>query len=221
MVFSILRSAGALALLTLTTTNAFPTARQAPNYAPTLQSSTFTLVANVTSHDLSPSVNDWVVSSYHTGAGTGYAVLVAADQGGREFYVNGTAEEVRYNEASIASDGGSPPFPFGIVINEPANSVSINAGLGEKGVGLTRFPDPVPKLHGAPNGGWFACNSALPFGDAVQLFSLPLGDTAPEGCASVVLLPQCAADSGVEHPFTNIINCYEDVAGIDWTIYSA
>ncbi|RDW79596.1 hypothetical protein BP6252_04234 [Coleophoma cylindrospora] len=222
MAFSMFKSCTTLALTSLfLTSTAAPTTRQAPNYAPTSQSDTFKVIANVTGTDLPQSVNGWALTSYHLSAGAGYAVLVDPTTPSRDFYINGTASEVRFNSATVASDGGSPPFPWGMVVNSPANTVSINAGLGEQGLGLTIFPDPVPKLHGPASAGWYACDAALPSGDAVQLFSLPLGDTAPAGCAQVTLLPQCTEGDGVEHPFANTVNCYPDVAGIDWTVYSA
>jgi hypothetical protein len=60
----------------------------------------------------------------------------------------------------------------------------------------------------------------LPYGVAIQLFYSAAGDTIPEGCAIVNLLPQCSEGSGTEDPFGNTINCYPDVAAIDWTIYN-
>lgn len=45
-------------------------------------------------------------------------------------------------------------------------------------------------------------------------------ETTPEGCTDVTFLPQCVFNGTVEE-FGNTVNCYEDVAGIDWTVYSA
>jgi hypothetical protein len=78
-----------------------------PISPPWQQSKSFTLVANVTGADLTPSVQNYVLTSYHVGAGQARAVLVNGDTA-RLFYLNGTAEEVRYNRASVLSSGGTP-----------------------------------------------------------------------------------------------------------------
>ncbi|KAH8593033.1 hypothetical protein B0O99DRAFT_226815 [Bisporella sp. PMI_857] len=221
MVSSIFKAASALALLS--TASAAPTTRQVPNYPPTSLSSNFRLVANVTGADLSTPINDYVLTSYHTGAGTGYAVLVPATTPteGRIFYVNGTAEEVRYNNANLLSDSGVQLFPSGVSINADS-TISINAGAGQAGVGLKRFPVPVPELAYLGNGEFYACVKDLVFGPAVQLFYKSGTDVAtPAGCADVSLLPQCSEGSGAEDEFANTVNCYADVAGIDWSVYSA
>lgn len=82
--------------------------RQAPNYPPHSQSQSFNLIANVTCGDLSPSINSWILTSYHVGAGEAYAVLEQDYDVGRTFYVNGTAEEVRFNAGDLLSDEGTP-----------------------------------------------------------------------------------------------------------------
>jgi len=207
--------------------SAAPTAaRQAPNYPPTSLSDNFRLVANVTSSDLT--FNDYVLTSYHIGAGTAYAVLVpnTTFTTGRIFYLNGTAEEVRYHNADVLSDSGSDPlFPSGVIINGDG-TVSINAGLGEPGIGLTQFPDPISELSGKSAAGlageFYACQQELfPGANAVQLLFKELGVATPEGCSDVSLLAQCSEGSGLDHPNGNTVNCYADVAGIDWTVYSA
>ena len=98
--------------------------------------------------------------------------------------------------------------------------MSINAGLGEPGIRLTQFPDPTTELYGPQGGGFYACNNTLPYGSAIQLLFKGDGDLMPEGCADITLLPQCSEGSGLEHPFGNTVNCYADVADIDWTVYS-
>jgi hypothetical protein len=186
------------------------------------------LVVNVTSADLTPSIQNYVVSSYHTGAGQAAAVLTDPSVvAGRNFYVNGTAEDVYYRTSNILTDGGTPPFPSGLIV-QPDDSASnlalINAGLGTTGVGLTRFPVPVTTLEGpgyVPTTYYACVDETLPYGPAVGLYYAYSNDTLPEGCVPIVLLPQCAEDDGVEHEFGNTVTCYADVAGIDWTIYSA
>lgn len=101
--------------------------------------------------------------------------------------------------------------------------VHINAGLGEAGILLANFPNPIPYLSApgsASGGGYYACNNSLPFGPAVQLLYRYFEEITPEGCVDVTLLPQCVSNATVEE-FSNTVNCYADVAGIDWTVYSA
>jgi hypothetical protein len=211
--------ATALAILSATS-QAAPTS--APVFPPRSSSENFRLVANVTANDLTPSINDYVLTSYHTGAGQAYAVLVpnTTPTSGRIFYTNGTAEEVRYRRSNVLTDGGSPPFPFGIVINED-ESVSVNAGLGSAGLNLANFPDPISKLSAVGKGGFYACEKPLPSGPAVQVFTKAYEEETPAGCADVSLLAQCSEGTGVQHPFAQVSGCYADVAGIDWSIYSA
>jgi len=192
-----------------------------PNYPPTSLSQNFRLVANVTSTDLATPINNYVLTSYHIGAGQAYAVLVpnTTVTTGRIFYINGTAEDVRYNNGNTLSDEGTPLFPGGVTINADS-TVSINAGVGEFGIGLTSFPDPISELTAGEEGEFYACfQEVIPGGSAVQLLYKSLDIATPEGCADVSLLPQCSEGSGLVHPLPNTVNCYADVAGIDWTFY--
>lgn len=220
MVSSTFKAVGALAFASLAA--AAPTTRQVPNYPPTALSSNFRLIANVTGTDLAAPINHYALTSYHTGAGTAYAVLVpnTTPTTGRIFYVNGTAEEVRYNAGNLLSDQGTPLFPGGVSINTD-NTVSINGGAGQAGVGLKHFPVAVPELAYLGGGEFYGCVKDLVFGSAVQLFYKQEGSPTPAGCADVSLLPQCSEGSGAEDTFANTVNCYADVAGIDWSVYSA
>jgi hypothetical protein len=101
----------------------------------------------------------------------------------------------------------------------PATAVFINAGVGTIGVGLERFPSPVTYLT-ALGGKYVACNDAtLPFGPAIALNVRRTDEPVPAGCAEVNLLPQCAELDGTPHEFDNVVQCYADVAGIDWSLY--
>ncbi|KFY19946.1 hypothetical protein V493_07793 [Pseudogymnoascus sp. VKM F-4281 (FW-2241)] len=185
------------------------------------QSTSFRLVANVRGNDLVPSIQDYVLTSYHVGAGQGAAVLVPNDDAnaGRQFYVNGSAEDVRYNRGTVQSSGGTPSFPFGIQIAPaPSTAVTINAGLGTPGVGLARFPSSVTYLT-APEAGYVACKQQLPYGEAIALNVLRRGEAVPAGCAEVKLLPECSEGDGSVHETENIVQCYVDVAAIDWSLY--
>ena len=86
-------------------------------------------------------------------------------------------------------------------------------------MGLARFPSPVTYLT-VLGGSYVACNDAtLPYGPAIGLNVRAYDQPVPEGCAEVNLLPQCSAGDGETHEFDNIVNCYEDVASIDWSLY--
>jgi len=225
MAFTTFKAAGALALLSTLVSSA-PTS--APIYPPKTDGQYFTLVANVTAGDLTPSINSFVVDSYHVGAGEDYAVLVAntTDGGdaGRVFYVNGTANDVHYGTSNLLTNGGTPSVPYGVSINV-ANAtgfqtVSIDGGIGEAGVGLTQFPDPISELYfGSYANGWYACNNGLASGYAVQLFFKTEGTVTPAGCADITLLPQCG-EAAAESADGTLINCYPNVASIDWSYYA-
>lgn len=230
---------------------AAPTARQAPNYPPASSSNAFRLVVNVTdpTTDFTPSINDYVLTSYHVGAGEAYAVLQPnlTFTSGRILYENGTAYDVRFGAASVISDGGTPPFPEGLYVQNETEfdykyTTQHNAmflpGGGTKGVGLAQFPNPIPYLANPGSGSFAACNNTLPYGPAFSLvyayatFTDADGNydyqkNIPEGCAEITLLPECAtindlpAGSYSSHEFASTQRCYEDVSAIDWTVYSA
>jgi len=230
MLFSAPTFLSTLALL-LPLSSALPTTRQV-QYPPYKTSEHFQLVANVTSGNLP--IKNFVLESYHTGAGTAYAVLAANDSNAnpRIFYVNGTTSEVRFGLSSTLSDAGSGPysFPEALEINpsDPAtsatnySSVYINAGQGQQHVGLTSFPDPIIQLHGYQGETFYACNNTeLPYGAAFQLYYRGYSQKTPEGCSDVALLPQCSkGEPGAVDKFANVVSCYEDVAGIDWSAYA-
>ncbi|KAK8867481.1 hypothetical protein PGQ11_006059 [Apiospora arundinis] len=210
-----------------------------PHYPETKQSKGFTLVANVTdpSKDLNPPINHWRLASLHVGAGLGDAVLES--DFAWTFYMNGTAEEVRYNKAHTLADGGTPPFPWGIAVDEAGSAyppmgalhgISINAGSGEAGVQLAQFPEHYPTLRVPHPGTYVACNQTVPYYRLNFITVRAVFDTAettpvPENCVAITLVPQCAElpdlpeGSRSSHEFANTVNCYEDVASIKWSEY--
>ncbi|KAI0022489.1 hypothetical protein F4780DRAFT_733121 [Xylariomycetidae sp. FL0641] len=221
--------------------------RQTPNYPPTSQSQGFQLIANVTdpSTDLSPSVNGFVLSGIHVGAGLSEAV-VSADSG-LVFYHNGTAQAIKSGSGSILMDGGTPPFPWGISIAAPSTPsnlsgpehyVGVNAGSGTSGVTFASFPDPYAYLTAPGQQGTFAaCARPVEYyggqvwtvvrwvedvWDEEAKLYLPL---VPQGCTRVNFLPQCAplpglpADAIASHEFALSQRCYEDVSAIQWGMY--
>jgi len=91
---------------------------------------------------------------------------------------------------------------------------------------LTQFQDPISELSGksaaGDEGTFYACQQELfPDATAVQFLFKELGFATPEGCADVSLLAQCSEESGAEDPYANTVNCYADVVGIDWSVYSS
>ena len=135
--------------------------------------------------------------------------------------MNSTASEVQYGESNTLSDEGTPLFPAGLSINADRGSVLIDAGAGQPWIGLTRFPDLITELSYPDIEGFVACERAIESGSAIQAFAQD-GNGILEGCVRLTLLPQCeAVGSGLEHPFGNTVNCYEDVAAIDWSVYSS
>src|SRR6186713_440735 len=119
---------------------------QVPPIPPYTTSPTFTLRANAFTSNPSLPIANWSLTSFHTGAGMAIAVLVdpaTSTSPGRPLYLNGTAHDLRYNTGNVLSDGGTPVFPFGLVVGArgtaPKRFVQINAGLGTTGVGITHF----------------------------------------------------------------------------------
>lgn len=105
----------------------------------------------------------------------------------------------------------TPPAPY--------TGVNINAGLGTPGIGLERFPSPVTYLTAPEAATYVACNERLTYGDAIALNVLRTGEAVPAGCVQVRLLPQCSEGDGSVHETENIVQCYADVAAIDWSLY--
>ncbi|KAI0967247.1 hypothetical protein F4678DRAFT_447046 [Xylaria arbuscula] len=216
-----------------------------PNYPPNELSTGFRLVANVTdpATDLTPSVDGWELQGIHTGAGLNDAVLTSDK--GRIFYHNGTATEIRYGEGSILSDGGSPPFPYGIYVQGedafdatyPAeHDVTINVGSGTIGVSLLAFPDPYFYLTAHAQGTYVACPRTVPYYNAeynVVRFAYDTFDqdtalfvpNVPEGCTAITLIPECDTlaelpeGSLSSHEFAAESKCYADVSSINWPEY--
>ncbi|KAK7926690.1 hypothetical protein PG985_003688 [Apiospora marii] len=204
-----------------------------PHYPPTQQSKGFNLVANVTdpSKDFTPPVNGWFLTGLHVGAGLSDAAL--SSESGRIFYQNGTAEETRYNQAHTLSDGGTPPFPYGIAVADAADEgglhgISINAGTGGAGVQLAQFPEHYPILRTPSPGTYVACNQTEPYYQKNFITVRAVyGNVSrvPDDCVAITLVPQCAelpalpAGSLASHEFANEVNCYEDVASIKWSEY--
>ncbi|POS74074.1 hypothetical protein DHEL01_v207533 [Diaporthe helianthi] len=229
-----------------------PTARrQVPHYPPTSSSQAFKLVTNVTDPalDFSPSIKNWLVQGYHTGAGTNTAVLApfdAATNPGRIFYENGTTQDQAYHSTTLLTDAGSLPAPFSWQVQSttefdalyPAqHHVSISVGQPTPAY-IASFPVVYPTVqNGLGQGTFVACKNQLAsypsLGEVVTVnyayatFEGPDGGyeydaNIPEGCVPISLIPECAALDGsseASHQFALVERCYEDVSAINWPEY--
>lgn len=196
-----------------------------PSESPFSRATNFKLVADPLRHDLKPSIQSWEVTSYHISPCYDFAVLedprAFNSSGGRLFYANGTDPHPFFT--NVLSDGGTPATPYGLSIagrNETdahgRRPVRINCGPGTGGFGVARMAGSRdPHLTDAnPTLGWFyACNSTLPFGSAIQVFfaSQFFDEKTPAGCTVVDLLPQCAAN-GASGPFVQEVDCHKNVS---------
>lgn len=208
-----------------------------PNYPPKQTSVGFKLVVNVTdpSRDLSPSIQNTFLTSIHVGAGLNLVGQSSDQSVSRTFYVNGTTEEVFYNQAHVISDAGYIIEGLALQGSQNGNSAgtyaTLNGGSGQKSLGLTRFPNPYVYLTPST---YYACKEAVQYyggKEFVVIKNAPVAwdstvdATVPEGCAPVNLIPQCAElaplpeGSSIKHDFAATSECYKDVSALNWPEY--
>lgn len=213
---------------------------------PTSSARAFTLVANQTYNantPLTPSLHGRIVNTIHVGAGASLAVLgitIDPPATGRIFYLNGTSSEWDTGRTHVLSDGGTPPFPWGLgVADFPGsgasgpgeNAVTVSAGSGTE-MKIARSPAPVPELVNVKGRGeWVGCDRYVASlnGNMTVLAYVYAREgeqepTVPEGCTVVKLLAQCAElgelpeGSTSSHEFALTVKCYEDVWNVDWSL---
>lgn len=152
-------------------------------------SNAFTLMAHVPDPniDLDPSVEGLVLSSAHTGAGTGVAVFT--DGTPRLFYQNGTA-----GASTLLTDSGSPPFPSSLQlqgITEPRTASSISIGQGSPAY----VGDFGTVINGIEVGTFLACPEVVPYYNQTFItLQYVYGDAAAgdvPGCAIIDLQAKC------------------------------
>ena len=108
--------------------------------------------------------------------------------------------------------------------------VNLNAGSGTAGVQLQRFPVVYPTLAAPAPGTYAACDEEVPYYPGRRFTTVrfvPAGADAgpPEGCVAIALVAQCAElpalpeGSRASYDFANVVNCYDDVAAINWAEY--
>lgn len=194
---------------------------QQPRTASTTSTSKgFNLVAHVTdpTHDLTPSLEGQVLGAAHTGAGFNAAVFYGTT--GRLFYQNGTAEQVANRETTIVTDGGTPPFSFTLQV-QPAGEARriLDISIGQGTANTVVAADGGAQLvNGLGEGTWLACNELVPYynREFVTLqYAYGEGAEVPEGCAPIVLVPECAALNDLpegslsSHEFATEVTCVE------------
>ncbi|KAK2590638.1 hypothetical protein QQS21_011685 [Conoideocrella luteorostrata] len=233
-------SAAALGLVGLAAASPLGERQVVPHYPTTSTSKGFHLVVNVTdpSKDFNPPIQNTYITSIHVGPPLGLVGQVQSADRARVFYQNGTAEELRYSKSNVLSDGGSPPFPWGIKLFKDPNSdvvstAHIDGGKGDAGIGLTGFPNPYTFLYPET---WVACNESLPYYGGKHFIIFKQAQTTvgkdgsinknvPDGCAPVRLLPECTKlndlpkGSQSSHEFARDSQCYPDVKSLVWSEY--
>lgn len=202
----------------------------AQSYPSKQRSKGFHLVVNVTdlSRDFSPSIHNTYITTIHIGAAQN--LLGIGDQSkSRTFYTNGTATEYMIGLATTVSDLAIPPAPFGFSLHQdaqgsPMSAGHLDAGPGDKGYVLTRFP--VPYAFLAPEQ-MAICYESVPYYDGLFLYILKqlnwsISKVLPENCAPVRLMAECAeldklpADAIANHDHVYEAECYNNVKAIDW-----
>ncbi|KAK1834477.1 hypothetical protein QBC39DRAFT_396989 [Podospora conica] len=221
----------------------YPCGRQYPE---TQRSQGFILIANVTdpAKDIfDPPINHWYLDKWRVGAAIATARLSNQSEYLTDsiWFLNGTLEQVRSRSGSI----NQPPrqytqlLEFGMQFNPRAwtnitgNSVELHVDFwsGDRGGGISSLPeDPYPTLF-PPDAfrsyRFMACNESEPVWWNVR-YAIRLGDVIPADCVEITLLAQCATlplpllDNDTDGPWNWMVqevDCYPDVAAIDWTMY--
>ncbi len=203
----------------------YPTKQRSPG---------FRLVINITdlARDFSPSIQYTYLTTIHTGAAQNL-LGIGDDSTSRIFYINGTATEFMIGQATTISDGATPPVPFGFTLHpdaegSPMSTAHLDAGLGDKGYVLTRFP--VPYVFLAPEQ-MAICYESVPYYKDQLLYILKqlnwsISKVLPDNCAPVRLMAECAdldklpPNSIASHDHVYEAECYKSVKSIEWTKYA-
>ncbi|KAL8847190.1 MAG: hypothetical protein Q9221_007752 [Calogaya cf. arnoldii] len=130
------------------------------------------------------------VEPYHISPTFNYATLwpITARTPGIVGFLNGTTRQLKYGQGNLLFSGGGGVYGFIIdSVNATYNPVEINAFTGTSGIYVNNG---VIKYNNPQSGGFYACNTTLLYGDAVQLFWKPKTTTAPKGCADVELVAE-------------------------------
>ena len=164
------------------------------------QALNFYLSAVVPSYSPLHHIDGWNLTSYHIAAGYDYAVL--AELPGRILYESGTDAEFDNHTSQIYSDGGTPPWPWGVYIQPNASEsldkqgrrhVSIVSGSGTPGIQVNWL-----SYLWSGTGQFYACNATLPYGPAITLYFREAEQETPEECSDVFLKSYCLVN-GTAH----------------------
>ncbi|KAI4269123.1 MAG: hypothetical protein L6R38_007583 [Xanthoria sp. 2 TBL-2021] len=145
----------------------------------------------IKSHVIAPaqsSFENLYLEPYHIYPAFNYATLWPKSDTtpGIVGFLNGTGRELENDQGNLLFLGGGGVYGFIIDrVNSTYNPVEINAGEGTKGIYINQD---IIKYNNPISGGFYACNTTLLYGDAVQLFYRPKTITAPQGCADVQLV---------------------------------
>ncbi|KAK4197176.1 hypothetical protein QBC40DRAFT_286113 [Triangularia verruculosa] len=197
---------------------------------PTTIGTGFILVAHVTNpdQDFTPSVNNVAVNSIHASPGFRVATVSSSLTDGHVFYENGTLDQVADGETTVIFDSATPLTPFGILVQDPSapiDNIAINAGPGSFN-NLATDPEPRPVLvNGLGDGTYLVCNATVPYyrQNFMTLQYAYEGETVPENCVPVQLVPQCAVlnelppGSHSSHEHALSVRCYSDATAVDWS----
>ncbi|KAI5461445.1 hypothetical protein BGZ63DRAFT_357256 [Mariannaea sp. PMI_226] len=217
-----------LGLFSLAAANPVPAADVQPRAVASDTSKGFRLVVNVTdpSRDFDSAIQNYFVSSIHTGAGLALVGVNKNEDTGRIFYQNGTKEEYLNSKATTITDGGTPLFPAGLRLVKSKKSTEISVatldnGPGTPGVQISALK---PNTYLLPET-FFACNESLAYYGGRKFIIIKQTNfikDVPKDCAPIRLIPECAELEDVpkgslsSHEFALDSKCYKDVESIKW-----
>jgi len=216
-------------------------------YPGRVYSTTWTLRANFTDPAKLAAVfpntdlNNWFVSSTHSGAGKRTAVL-RPDAGVAEvFFYNGSNNRPRDSGEVLTRpvhlDFQDKAVAQGVqwytVTSEGTKckasstrtEMQINFSGGDKGTGVgSGFNDPYARFYGPHGTGFMVCNEASPY----QYTVLAVGyqDVVPDNCAPMALLAQWDGEfepaleqKDIDDLYLDIgqVQAYAEVTAIDWS----
>lgn len=197
------------------------TPSSATQLKPSNQSFNFGIIAKLPSNSSLRSIQAWNLTSYHITPCNDYAVFT--EKAGRRFYENGTAIQFGLGNSTILSDGGTPPWPWGLQINPPnrtddqgRRNVYISCGAATSGLAV--HPGAPGEHGGGPvvtytdgetSGSFYVCNSTLPYGPGMALYYRDADKPTPSNCCDLELGTVCLPSNEAEHPFDRPSWCTE------------
>ncbi|KAF2088507.1 hypothetical protein K490DRAFT_64559 [Saccharata proteae CBS 121410] len=178
-------------LLFISAATALPTASTLPSTC------TFKLVANIiepsTGNYSLPKVQDYELSTEHSGACKNYAVFVPPGEGG-SFYANRTTVGVSPELLEVSGGvipGGMTIYPGGNTTVPSINVVELNCGYGTDGIRITS-----KGMLDYEGGSWMACDPSVfhpgQNGDVLLSYK-KAGQRTLAHCADVEMIAKCSS----------------------------